>query len=80
MRSVIKISRQAIRLKLDGYLPTTASVFCAAQSLAIILRATAGFGKRLSTLSVDKVDRNEKATMAADILYPPRPSSQIIPV
>lgn len=69
MRSIIKISRQAMRFELDDYLLTAALVFCAAQSLATILRAAAGFGKPLNTLSVEKVDRTMKAAMAANILY-----------
>lgn len=69
MRSIVKISRQAMRFELDDYLLTGALVFCTAQSLATILRAANGFGKPSNTLSVDKIDRSMKAAMAANILY-----------
>lgn len=69
MRSIVKISRQAMRFEFDDYLLTGALVFCAAQSLATILRAADGFGKPFNTLSVDKVNKTMKAAMAANILY-----------
>ncbi|GAM33475.1 hypothetical protein TCE0_004f00393 [Talaromyces pinophilus] len=69
MRSIVKISRQAMRFELDDYLLAGALVFCAAQSIATIPRAANGFGKPSNTLSVDKINRTMKAAMAANILY-----------
>jgi surface polysaccharide O-acyltransferase-like enzyme len=69
MRSIVKISRQAMRFELDDYLLTGALVFCAAQSLATILRAANGFGKPFNALSPDKVNKTMEAAMAANILY-----------
>lgn len=53
----------------DDYLLTGALVFCAAQSLATILRAADGFGKPFDTLSVEKVNKITEAAMAANVLY-----------
>lgn len=69
MRSIVKISRQAMRFEMDDYVLTGALVFCAAQSLATILRAANGFGKPFNTLSTDKVNKTLEAAMAANILY-----------
>ncbi|KAH8691523.1 hypothetical protein BGW36DRAFT_388475 [Talaromyces proteolyticus] len=69
IRSIVKISRQAMRFGIDDYLLTGALCFCAAQSLATILRAADGFGKPFDTLSVEKVNKITEAAMAANVLY-----------
>ncbi|RAO66905.1 uncharacterized protein BHQ10_002917 [Talaromyces amestolkiae] len=69
MRSIVKISRQAMSFGVDDYLLTGALVFCAAQSLATILRAADGFGKPFDTLSAEKVNKITEAAMAANVLY-----------
>jgi hypothetical protein len=69
VRSIVKISRQAMRFGWDDYLLTGALVFCAAQSLATIIRAADGFGKPFNTLSTDKANEIMKAALAANILY-----------
>jgi hypothetical protein len=69
MPSIIKISRQAMSFGVDDYLLTGALVFCAAQSLATILRAADGSGKPFDTLSVEKVNKITEAAMAANVLY-----------
>ncbi|OJJ45099.1 hypothetical protein ASPZODRAFT_144403 [Penicilliopsis zonata CBS 506.65] len=69
VRSIVKLSRQAMRLEWDDYLLTGALVFCTAQSLATIIRAADGFGQPLALLSTAKVEASMQAALAASILY-----------